>query len=256
MATAKDKKSAARPPAPRRASARQKPDHVASTGTGLFPKAASEARGASPTADSILAAALKHFASSGFDGTSVQEIAKTAGVRHPLIHYHFGSKEGLWFAVMDRLFGELKSNFLTLSEVTMDLTALQTLKLICRAFVQVTSRSPERILIVRHELWASSPRLEWLLENHVMPVHRFIDSVAERAIAEGSLKPIPAPHFSHLLIGAATSFFLARPFIQKVYGIDSRDAASVAEHANWLVESLFDGLAVRDPRAPMPAQQV
>ncbi|MGB3072515.1 MAG: TetR/AcrR family transcriptional regulator [Ottowia sp.] len=248
MATAKDKKSAARPSAPRRTNTKQASGNVAGKSAELFPKAAAEARGGSPTADSILAAALKHFASSGFDGTSVQEIAKTAGVRHPLIHYHFGSKEGLWFAVMDRLFGELKSNFLTLSEVTMDLTALQTLKLICRAFVQVTSRSPERILIVRHELWASSPRLGWLLENHVMPVHRFIDGVAERAIAEGSLKPIPAPHFSHLLIGAATSFFLARPFIQKVYGIDSRDAASVAEHANWLVESLFDGLAVREPK--------
>ena len=212
---------------------------------GLFPEAAAQALGNSPTAESILAAALKHFASSGFDGTSLQEIAKTAGVRHPLIHYHFGSKEDLWCAVMDRLFGELKRNFLTLSEVTMDLTALQTLKLICRAFVQVTARSPERILIVRHELWASSPRLAWLLENHVMPVHNFIDSVAERAIAEGSLKNIPAPHFSHLLIGAATSFFLARPFIQQVYGLDSRDAAAVTAHANWLVEALFDGLATR-----------
>jgi AcrR family transcriptional regulator len=237
------RKRPAAPTSARAAAAAQTPAPTAAS--DLFPGSRTEAGVASPTAEAIQAAALKLFARSGFDGTSLQEIAKAAGVRHPLIHYHFGTKEDLWCAVMDRLFGELKRNFLTLSEVTMDLTALQSLKLICRAFVQVTARSPERILIVRHELWANSPRISWLLENHVMPVHRFIDGVAERAIAEGSLKNIPAPHFSHLLIGAATSFFLARPFIQEVYGIDTRDPAAVSGHANWLIEAMFEGLTVR-----------
>lgn len=200
----------------------------------------------SSTAEAILQAALKTFAKNGFDGSSMQEIARLAGVRHTLINYHFGGKEELWCAVMDRLFGELKRYFSALSEVTPDLSALQSLKLICRAFVQVTSRNPERILIVRHELWAGSPRIEWLLQRHVVPVHRFIDSVAERAVAEGSLKRIPAPHFSHILIGAATSFFLARTFIKEVYGIDSQDPEIVATHANWLIDTLFDGLTVKD----------
>jgi len=197
------------------------------------------------TADAILSAALKMFARNGFDGTSVQDIARLAGVRHPLIHYHFGSKEKLWYAVIDRLFGELRRYFAALNEVATDLNALQTLKLICRAFVHVTARSPERIMIVRHEIWSSSPRVPWLLETHIIPIHRIIDAVAERAIAEGSLKPIPPAHFSHLLIGAATSFFLAQPLVLQVYAIDSRDPQVIAEHANWLIEAIFDGLTER-----------
>ena len=41
----------------------------------------------------ILRAAEQEFMQKGFDGARMVEIAKRAGVGHPLLHYHFHTKE-------------------------------------------------------------------------------------------------------------------------------------------------------------------
>lgn len=47
----------------------------------------------------IMEAAEKHFADKGFEGTSVRDIAETAGVNLAMISYYFGSKEKLMEAM-------------------------------------------------------------------------------------------------------------------------------------------------------------
>jgi AcrR family transcriptional regulator len=42
------------------------------------------------------------LAAKGFDGTSIEEIAQRAGVSKPVVYEHFGGKEGLYAAVVDR----------------------------------------------------------------------------------------------------------------------------------------------------------
>src|SRR5215218_9209360 len=47
----------------------------------------------------IRLAALRLFASQGFEATSTRAIAAEAGVSHALVRHHFGSKEGLRQAI-------------------------------------------------------------------------------------------------------------------------------------------------------------
>ena len=42
------------------------------------------------------------FATRGFDGTSIEEIAARAEVSKPVVYEHFGGKEGLYAVVVDR----------------------------------------------------------------------------------------------------------------------------------------------------------
>jgi TetR/AcrR family transcriptional regulator len=51
----------------------------------------------------ILEAATQIFASRGFLGASMQDIADASGINKPLIYHHFGSKEGLYAAVKQNL---------------------------------------------------------------------------------------------------------------------------------------------------------
>lgn len=44
----------------------------------------------------LLLVALNHFASRGYEGVQVREVAEEAGVSKPTLYYHFGSKEGLF----------------------------------------------------------------------------------------------------------------------------------------------------------------
>lgn len=48
----------------------------------------------------ILAAALQEFAALGIDGARVDKIAARAGVNKQLLYYYFGSKDGLFRAVL------------------------------------------------------------------------------------------------------------------------------------------------------------
>lgn len=52
--------------------------------------------------EQLISVARRLFADNGMAGTSVEEIAATAGVSKPVIYEHFGSKDGLYAVVVDR----------------------------------------------------------------------------------------------------------------------------------------------------------
>ena len=55
-----------------------------------------------PTPRAIIESAERHFAEYGFAGASIRAIVKDANVNLAAVHYHFGSKEGLFSAVLGR----------------------------------------------------------------------------------------------------------------------------------------------------------
>lgn len=55
----------------------------------------------------ILDTALPRFAADGFAGTSVRTLADAAGVNVATLAWHFGDKEGLYSACVERLYAEL-----------------------------------------------------------------------------------------------------------------------------------------------------
>jgi AcrR family transcriptional regulator len=52
--------------------------------------------------EQLIAVSRSLFASRGYEGTSVEEIALKAQVSKPVVYEHFGGKEGLYAVVVDR----------------------------------------------------------------------------------------------------------------------------------------------------------
>jgi AcrR family transcriptional regulator len=50
--------------------------------------------------EKVLQAAVRAFASAGYAGTSVHDILKATGLSKPTLYYYFGSKEGLFRAIL------------------------------------------------------------------------------------------------------------------------------------------------------------
>lgn len=89
------------------------------------------------TRQRILETALALFGAEGFDGASTRELAERAGVNLPAIQYYFGSKEGLYRAVVAHIAGQTESRLAPLaSRISAELGAAQparqeVLRLLC-----------------------------------------------------------------------------------------------------------------------------
>ncbi|MGI9595247.1 MAG: TetR/AcrR family transcriptional regulator [Acidimicrobiales bacterium] len=68
------------------------------------------------TTTAILNAAEQLFAEKGYDGASVREITRLAGVNVASVHYHYGDKAGLLQALTDRIFDPMNERRLQLLE--------------------------------------------------------------------------------------------------------------------------------------------
>jgi AcrR family transcriptional regulator len=60
----------------------------------------------------LLGAALELFARKGFESASVRELAEAAVVTRPTLYYHFGSKEGLYLELVERLCSTVEDSIL------------------------------------------------------------------------------------------------------------------------------------------------
>src|SRR5580698_4453524 len=60
---------------------------------------------------SILKAALSEFAEKGFEAASIRSIAERTGLKHPLITYHYPTKDALWRATAEYAFAQIQKKW-------------------------------------------------------------------------------------------------------------------------------------------------
>lgn len=70
-----------------------------------------EQQRAQETRSAILNAALAEFAAKGFEAASIRSIADRIGLQHPLITYHYRSKDVLWQAVAEFVFERIRQEW-------------------------------------------------------------------------------------------------------------------------------------------------
>src|SRR5574341_2486846 len=75
----------------------------------------------------IVAAAIDEFAARGFKGASMDAIAARTHTTRALINYYFGSKEKLYIAVLEQVYGEIRE-----AEAKLDLDHLAPLEAVRR----------------------------------------------------------------------------------------------------------------------------
>jgi TetR/AcrR family transcriptional regulator len=78
----------------------------------------------------LMAAAAELFAVRGYDATSVREIVERARVTKPALYYHFGSKEGIYLAMLEAPSARFKKSITDLKRAPV--TAPEQLKRLCK----------------------------------------------------------------------------------------------------------------------------
>ena len=134
----------------------------------------------------LIEAATLLFAEKGFDGVGIREIAAKAHANSAMVGYHFGGKEGLYFAALRAGFERCPSRIAQMEKVPdpanpfSKTMALQGLQDHIHAFVDellMTERDPlmkaSSALIMR-ELAVGGPFLKELNREFMLPYHNHL----------------------------------------------------------------------------------
>jgi len=135
-----------------------------------------------------MSAAIDCFARLGYQGTSIDRIARDAGVTKGAVYYHFRDKEELLFeAVKDRIGGFEQQ---VLEEVTPAGDALENLRHVVDAcFFHATVSNHRRFIItLMIEALDTNPRLSAEFRNILRRMRAFLAGVVRRGQQRGALR--------------------------------------------------------------------
>lgn len=166
----------------------------------------------------ILTAAIRAFSEVGYEGATTAGIARAAGVAQPLVHHHFGSKDGLWRAAIDAVFSRLPP----LPAPPADGALRETLVQIVEQFVRFVAAHPEATRIIAREGATPSPRLDYLLRHHLhQPFREVVDLLRAAQHAGIVAREIRPELCLFLILGAGSHLFDIRALAERSQGIDT-----------------------------------
>src|ERR1700734_1273206 len=149
---------------------------------------------------SILQAALSEFADKGFEAASIRSIAERTGLQHPLITYHYPTKDTLWRATAEHAFEQIRQTWDKSAPKLSDAAPIDHLRAEYRAVFYYTAAFPEFHRFMRQEAMYDSPRLRWVAETVLAPlINRLLPQI-RAAQKDGDLPAIEPIVFHYMMI--------------------------------------------------------
>jgi AcrR family transcriptional regulator len=142
----------------------------------------------SRSSDRILQKALELFSDRGYDATSVREICEAAGITKPTLYHFFGSKEGVYRAIVEGALEQFRAD--VVGALTREGTLRERLVRMARAYVEAAVRNPDLarfIMALIHNPPRSAPATDFV---------GFADGIlseAARAVDDGVRRAEVAP---------------------------------------------------------------
>ena len=192
--------------------------------------------------EAILAAALRVFASDGYDGASMPRIAKVAQVAAPLIHYYFGSKENLWRETVAWSLADLRRDALAIGDATRALAPLDRLRVFLQTVTRHAARWPDNFVMIIAEARSESDRFAWVQENYTGVIFEELRSILQDAKDRKVIKNIAIDQLASLLVGGVLVYFTANPEVSN--NTDPKDLDRISgEYTDLMFELLLDGIS-------------
>jgi AcrR family transcriptional regulator len=198
------------------------------------PKTRSEQRDA--TSERIVAAALAAFAAKGFHGASTRDIAKRAHTNQGLITYHFRSKEELWRAAADRIFGLLAQRLTEQRSSLPPEDPRERAREPIRIYVRFAAAHPELFRLMVDEGKNAERRMKWLVDTHLKP--RYEEFTRQRGARGVRFDAASLPHAYYVMAGAASLIFAVAPECRRLTGLDPDTEQAIEAHAEFVARLL------------------
>lgn len=195
-------------------------------------------RDAEATQAAIVRAAVEEFAEKGFYGARVEEIAARTETSKHMIYYYFGSKDGLYTAVLEHAYAEFRSaegaDYASMEPVA----ALETL--VGNSF-DVHVAHPHVVRIVMSENLAFGGKV--LQVNHASQRRLVIETIRgiiDRGVAQGVFRNDIDPLQLHMSVSALSFYFVSNRYtFGAIFELELTDEAFVAQRRAEVIRTML-----------------
>jgi len=183
----------------------------------------------------LLNIAIDCFARYGFQATSIDRIARAAGLTKGALYYHFKDKEALLFAAVTNRLGQFEHRVVTdLAAVSDPPTALREVARVC---LDHATKSNHRRMIVTLMVEAidTNPRLAAEFRAMMQRFRTFLRRLVQRGQDSGQfradvLAAVAAEVFAGAIMGAEIQYYQD----PRAFNLAGTIAAFVEQFINWL----------------------
>lgn len=189
----------------------------------------------------ILDSALSIFASTGFRGATVDELAKAAGMTKPNLLYYFKSKKVLYIAVLELV---LERWLEPLEQLDPDGDPSDQILAYMRAKLAMSKERPEDSRLFANEILNGAPLLGPVLHGHLKELVEQKVVVIRHWCDTGQLNPIDPYHLIFMIWATTQHYADFEVQVAALLGQHARDKA-YDDAAQTLETVLMRGLLPR-----------
>lgn len=198
----------------------------------------------------IISAATECFAESGFKGTSVRRICERAGANLAMVNYYFGSKDGLYLAIIDREGGVDEMDELTVPASDTTVPAAERLGwLLERLLLDMMVSGPNSLItrLISWELVEPSAALRHIVDTLIDPLQKVMRELV-RELAPPGTSEIDIRNSLFSILGQLLYYSHSRP-VNEIMAPDLvYDEAGIRAIARHITTFSLRALGVADAR--------
>lgn len=199
---------------------------------------------AQATRESILRAATKVFARDGYAGGRVDEISKAAKSYDRMIYYYFGSKQGLYVAVLE----EMQRRY-SEAEAALALDAehpVEALTAVIRFMWGYSLKNPEFITLLNNENLHRGRHLGKSMRARDVssPALALLARVLESGWRQGLFRGELAARDIYLMIAGMSYFYLSNRYTLSAFLGERLDTAEALRHwESFVIDAVLRAVA-------------
>jgi AcrR family transcriptional regulator len=199
----------------------------------------------------IAAAAEELFAARGYDGTVIRDIAKKAAVNGAMIHYYFGSKEGLYLAILEGAAAKVRTLLVETSGRAG--STRDRLASFVDAYAAYILSQPNLARILYREMLTGGKHIKQIAQKYAVTNYTILRNTIADGVRLGELRPIDAELAPISLMGMVVIFQFLRPIISAALGETKYNERFVNRVAAHTIDLFFNGVAADGRRTKKAA---